>query len=90
MFKKEIKYYAKYGVNFDFESMMFRKASLEHFLSERQNVVLDNSFENLFRKLYKDEDEIKRKTKSMYKYYSPEKEKEYGVLGIEIKLIKII
>ena len=39
---------------------------------------------------YKDEDEIKRKTKSMYKYYSPEKEKEYGVLGIEIKLIKII
>ncbi len=50
----------------------------------------EDSFENLFRKLYKDEDEIKRKTKSMYKYYSPEKEKEYGVLGIEIKLIKII
>ena len=48
-FPEEIKYYAKYGVNFDFESMMFRKASLEHFLSERQNVVLDNSFENLFR-----------------------------------------
>ena len=48
----------------------------------------EDSFENLFRKLYKDEDEINRKTKSMYKYYSPEKEKEYGVLGIEIKKIK--
>ncbi len=46
----------------------------------------EDSFENLFRKLYKDEDEIKRKTKSMYKYYSPEKEKEYGVLGIKIKI----
>ena len=49
----------------------------------------EDSFENLFRKLYKDEDEIKRKTKSMYKYYSPEKEKEYGVLGIKIKLDKM-
>lgn len=46
----------------------------------------EDTFENLFRKLYKDEDEIKRKTKSMYKYYSPEKEKEYGVLGIKIKI----
>ena len=25
----------------------------------------------------------------MYKYYSPEKEKEYGVLGIKIKLDKM-
>ena len=49
----------------------------------------EDTFENLFRKLYKDEDEIKRKTKSMYKYYSPEKEKEYGVLGIKIKLDKM-
>lgn len=47
----------------------------------------EDTFENLFRKLYDDEDEIKRKTKSMEKYYSYEKEKEYGVLGIEISLI---
>ena len=46
----------------------------------------EDTFENLFRKLYKDEDEINRKSKSMYKYYSPEKEKEYGVLGIKIKI----
>ena len=46
----------------------------------------ENTFENLFRKLYTDEDEINRKTKSMEQYYSHEKEKEYGVLGIKIKI----
>ena len=46
----------------------------------------DDTFENLFRKLYTDEEEIIRKTKSMHNYYSPEKEKQYGVLGIKIKL----
>ena len=47
----------------------------------------DETFEKLFRKLFSDEEEIKRKTKAMYDYYSPEKEKEYGVLGIKIELI---
>ena len=47
----------------------------------------EETFEKLFKKLYTDKEEIKRKTASMYKYYSPEKEKEYGVLGIELSLI---
>lgn len=46
----------------------------------------EESFEKLFRKTYSDDEEINRKTKSMYQYYSPEKEKEYGVLGIRIKI----
>ena len=50
----------------------------------------DNSFENLFRKLYTDEDEINKKIKSIYKHYSPEEEKEYGVLGIKINLVSNI
>ncbi len=47
----------------------------------------DDTFENLFRKLYSNEEEIKKKTESLHKYYSYEKEKEYGVLGIKIDLI---
>ena len=47
----------------------------------------EDTFENLFKKLYNDEEEIKRKTNSMYQYYSPEKEKEYGVVGIKISII---
>ena len=46
----------------------------------------EDTFENLFRKLYDDEEEIKRKTKAMEQYYSFEKEKEYGVLGIKIRI----
>lgn len=47
----------------------------------------DKTFENLFRQLYKeDEEEIKRKTQSMYEIYSRKKEKQYGVLGIRIKI----
>ncbi|MBP3503148.1 MAG: ASCH domain-containing protein [Clostridia bacterium] len=45
----------------------------------------ENTFENLFRKLYNDEEEIKRKTKAMYEIYSPEKEQQYGIVGIKIK-----
>lgn len=46
----------------------------------------EDKFENLFKKLYSDEEEIARKTKAMYKIYSPEKEQQYGVLGIKIKI----
>ena len=46
----------------------------------------DDSFENLFRKLYIDEEEITRKTKAMHEIYPQEKEQEYGVLGIRIKI----
>ena len=44
----------------------------------------EDTFENLFRKLCTDKEEIKRNTESMYNYYSPEKEKQYGVVGIKI------
>lgn len=47
----------------------------------------DISFENLFRKLIDDEEEIKRKTDAMRKYYSKDEEEKYGVLGIKIKLM---
>lgn len=47
----------------------------------------EETFEKLFKKLYTDEEEIKRKTASMYEYYSPENEKEYGVVGIKLSLI---
>ena len=46
----------------------------------------EKKFEDLFRKIYTDEEEIKKKTNSMYQYYSHEKEKQYGVLGIKISL----
>lgn len=47
----------------------------------------EDTFENLFRKLYADEEEIIRKTNAMYEYYSHEKEKQYGVLGIKICMV---
>lgn len=46
----------------------------------------EDTFENLFRKLYNDEEEIIKKNNSMYQIYLPEKEKEYGVLGIKVKI----
>lgn len=58
---------------------------------EIQVLVLDlykeKTFERLFRKIFTDEEKIKRKIEEMYQYYSPEQETEYGVIGIKIKLI---
>ena len=50
-------------------------------------IYRDETFENLFKKIYKDEEEIERKTKLMYQFYSKEQEKEYGVVGIKIALL---
>ena len=58
----------------------------EKLLVDVVDLYKEDTFENLFKKLYSDEEEIKRKTQAMYKYYSPEKEKEYGVLGIKISI----
>ena len=58
----------------------------EKLLVDVVELYRENTFENLFRKLYTDEDEINMKVKSMYKYYSLEEEKKYGVLGIKIKI----
>jgi len=58
----------------------------EKILVDVVELYREDTFQNLFRKIYSDEDEIIRKTKSMYNYYTPEKEKQYGVLGIKIKI----
>ncbi|MEI3401609.1 MAG: ASCH domain-containing protein [Clostridia bacterium] len=58
----------------------------EKLLVDVLELYRENTFEELFRNLYNDEEKITRKTKTMYKIYSPEKEKQYGVLGMKIKI----
>ena len=58
----------------------------EKLLVDVIDLYREDTFENLFRKLYKDEKEVSEKTKGMYEIYSQEKEKQYGVLGIKIKI----
>lgn len=50
----------------------------------------EDSFEKLFKKVFVEEDEEKiiEKAKSMNRFYTPEQEKEYGVVGIKIEVIK--
>lgn len=60
----------------------------ERIIVEVLDIYKDITFEELFKKVLNNEKEIKRKTKSMEQYYSHEQEKEYGVVGIKIKLLK--
>ena len=59
----------------------------ETILVDVLDLYREDTFENLFKKIFTDEDEIKRKTTSMYQYYSHNEEKQYGVVGIKISLI---
>ena len=59
----------------------------EKILVDVLDIYTDKTFKNLFKKIYTDEDEIERKTKSMYQIYSKKQEKEYGVVGIKIDLL---
>lgn len=58
----------------------------EKLLVDVVELYREDTFENLFRKLYTDEEEITMKTKAMYEIYLPEKEQKYGILGIKIKI----
>ena len=57
----------------------------EKLLVDVTQLYREDTFERLFKKLYNDEKEIKRKTESMYKYYSQEEEKKYGVIGGKVE-----
>ncbi len=48
----------------------------------------EDTFEELFKKLYTNQEEINKKLNSIYQYYSHEEEEQYGVLGIKIALVK--
>ena len=50
----------------------------------------EESFEKLFKKVFvgEDKEKIIEKAKSMNRFYTPEQEKEYGVVGITIEIIK--
>ena len=50
----------------------------------------EESFEKLFKKVFvgEDKEKIIEKAKSMNRVYTPEQEKEYGVVGIKIEIIK--
>lgn len=58
----------------------------EKLLVDVVELYREDTFEKLFRNLYSDEEEIIRKTKAIYEIYSPEKEQQYGILGIKIKI----
>lgn len=60
----------------------------EKIIVEVLDIYKDISFEELFKKFFNDKNDIERKTKSMMQYYTTEQEKEYGVVGIKIKLLK--
>lgn len=60
----------------------------ETILVEVVDLYKEDSFENLFSKLYSDKEKINEKVNTMHTYYSPENEKKYGVLGIKISFIK--
>ena len=59
----------------------------EKILVDVLDIYREKTFENLFKKIYTDEDEIEKKIKSMYQFYSKEQEREYGVIGIKIDLL---
>lgn len=59
----------------------------EKILVDVLDIYRDDTFGNIFKEIYTDEEEIERKTKSMYQFYSKEQEKQYGVVGIKIALL---
>ena len=62
----------------------------EKLLVQVLDIYRDETLENIFKKIYSDKEEIERKTKSMYQYYSKEQEREYGVVGIKIVLLEYV
>lgn len=62
----------------------------ERILVRVKKIYIGDSFENLFKKIFTNEDneKIKNRIEAMTQYYTHEQEKEYGVIGIEIEMIE--
>ena len=62
----------------------------EKLLVKGIDLYKEESFEKLFKKVFvgEDKEKIIEKAKSMNRFYTPEQEKEYGVVGIKIEIIK--
>lgn len=58
----------------------------EKLLVDVLELYQEDTFEKLFRKLSFNEEEVIRKIRAMHEIYSPEKEQQYGVLGIKVKI----
>lgn len=60
----------------------------EKLLVDVEELYRETSFEKLFKKIYPnmDNEEIAEKVKCIHGIYSPEKEQQYGILGIKIKI----
>ena len=58
----------------------------EKILVDVVELYRDDTFENLFKKLYNNEKEIESKVESMHQYYTKEEEKKYGVIGIKLNI----
>ena len=61
----------------------------EKILVDVVDIYKNKTFRELFKRLIENKEEIERKTKSMYQFYSKEQEKKYGVVGIKIKKLDI-
>lgn len=57
----------------------------EKIIADVIDLYKEESFEKLFKKLGESDEKAKNDSNRMYEIYSPEKEKQYGVLGIKIK-----
>ena len=60
-----------------------------------ENLVVDvldlyreENFEKLFKKLGESDEKAKNDSDKMHKIYSPKKERQYGVIGIKVKVIE--
>ena len=74
------------------DEIEFSKSSelQEKLLVKVIDLYKEESFEKLFKKVFvgEDKEKIIEKAKSMNRFYTPEQEKEYGVVGIKIEIIK--
>ena len=59
----------------------------EKLMVKVEDLYIEKTFKDLFKKLYDNKKEVEEKTNRMYGYYTKEDESKYGVLGIKVKLL---
>lgn len=74
----------KIGDKIEFSKLPDEKEKL---VVEVIDLYIDNTFEELLKKLDFSQEEIDSKLKTINSIYTKDQEKEYGVLGIKIKLL---
>ena len=76
------------GIKWKIKKRIITNKEKYNIIPEYFKKYYEENFEKLFKKLGESDEKAKNDSDKMHEIYSPKKERQYGVIGIKVKVIE--